>query len=188
MLELAVKLPASMPLRAPDLECRRKVSGWVGGWVGGETHQLLLQSYSHAVLLRALVMQLGPALWCPHSAEGWHLMPQLLLLALPPCLPPLQVGVSEGRLRKWLLSISAFLRMQVRVGVTPCLRVRGPMPCRACASASRLEPAAECARGSGLRSPRTNIYPACLPAGPPAAEWQRGGGHQPVEAKCGQGV
>ena len=25
MLELAVRLPASMPLRAPDLECRRKV-------------------------------------------------------------------------------------------------------------------------------------------------------------------
>ncbi|KAL4857852.1 3-hydroxyisobutyryl-CoA hydrolase [Chlorella vulgaris] len=46
LLELAVKLPASMPLRAPELECRRKV------------------------------------------------------------------GVSEGRLRKWLLSISGFLRMQ----------------------------------------------------------------------------
>ncbi|KAL4457478.1 hypothetical protein ABPG75_012343 [Micractinium tetrahymenae] len=46
LLELAVRLPASMPLRPPELECRRKV------------------------------------------------------------------GVSEGRLRKWLLSISAFLRMQ----------------------------------------------------------------------------
>lgn len=28
------------------------------------------------------------------------------------CLAALQVGVSEGRLRKWLLSISAFLRTQ----------------------------------------------------------------------------
>ncbi|PRW55988.1 E3 ubiquitin- ligase listerin [Chlorella sorokiniana] len=46
MLELAVKLPAALPLRPPELECRRKV------------------------------------------------------------------GVSEGRLRKWLLSISAFLRTQ----------------------------------------------------------------------------
>lgn len=27
MLELAVKLPAALPLRPPELECRRKVGG-----------------------------------------------------------------------------------------------------------------------------------------------------------------
>ena len=52
MLELAVKLPASMPLRAPDLECRRKVGGWQR-----HPQQLLhqlqpqLQCGSHAALL-----------------------------------------------------------------------------------------------------------------------------------------
>ena len=59
--------------------------------------------------------QLGPACSCPQGAEGRCLTPLLLPLP-PPRLPP-QVGVSEGRLRKWLLSISAFLRMQVRVFV-----------------------------------------------------------------------
>lgn len=34
LLELAVKLPASMPLRLPELECRRKV-GFTLGWPGG---------------------------------------------------------------------------------------------------------------------------------------------------------
>ena len=37
LLELAVRLPASAPLRVPDVECRRKVRGGGGGlgWVEG---------------------------------------------------------------------------------------------------------------------------------------------------------
>ena len=37
-------------------------------------------------------------------------------------LPSLQVGVSEGRLRKWLLSIAAFLRSQ-NGGLTDAMRL-----------------------------------------------------------------
>ena len=62
MLELAVKLPASMPLRAPDLECRRKVMGGnatscgcMGGWVGAAP--VTAAAVWHVALLRVLRQQ-----------------------------------------------------------------------------------------------------------------------------------
>lgn len=71
VLEMAIKLPSSWPLRVAEVECRRKVS-----------------RHDDVVL------------HCP--LQGYSLCGLSDATA--------QVGISESRLRKWLLSISAFLR------------------------------------------------------------------------------
>lgn len=114
LLELAVRLPASMPLRAPELECRRKVRGAGAGralrWAWEAVLAMLLACQAATRLLRAC-WHAHRRFWANCSSGPWasiHPHPHP-----PPTIRHLQVGVSEGRLRKWLLSISAFLRMQV---------------------------------------------------------------------------
>lgn len=186
LLELAVRLPASMPLRAPELECRRKVrrkrmrvpvasAAYLRHAAGATRRSLRAAMLCHTVFPAAGAAapvrkacpgftplpacqlpgtsnlppptrpvchhhhartpttsthtpntSLHPVIW-PHPAQSNpHSCPIFAHFPPthhhPPCIQapaclhvPLnaQVGVSEGRLRKWLLSISAFLRMQV---------------------------------------------------------------------------
>ena len=149
MLELVVKLPASMPLRAPELECRKRVGGQLL-WRGRVPSVCPVRVRPRCALARTPPVHLNSLPWFNHSALcslrlpiRTHVLPpppplhvacslapifthttgnvQLATFSQPcptlpgrpaPPPPPRQVGVSEGRLRKWLLSIAAFLRTQ----------------------------------------------------------------------------
>ena len=102
VLELAIRLPPAWPLKPADVECRRKVSA-----------QTLWRLLAHNLCIVPLVQQLH-ARHMPELGPSSHGVPKPIFLVSCHAVwyGREQVGVSEGRLRKWLLSISAFLRNQ----------------------------------------------------------------------------
>lgn len=103
-LELVVRLPLAMPLKAPEVECRWAEAAGRGRAGGAGTASGFQQGGVEGALL--------PMAWlCAaqvHPRGGAAC--QACLLCPPPRIRRRNMGVADARLRKWMLSISSALR------------------------------------------------------------------------------
>ena len=99
VLELAIRLPPPWPLKPADVECRRKVRP---DRRCGRPHTAPCIAAVSCSGNRSMPLLSPRSQGTPNVRGGVSYCSFLHG----------QVGVSEGRLRKWLLSISAFLRNQ----------------------------------------------------------------------------